>query len=124
VITAVTSFGFFVELNDIYVEGLVHISNLKDDFYSYDPATHSLNGERTRRSFALGDTVEVQVVRVNSDERKVDFELISHEQQHRFGKSGGPGKKKGGRGQKDGRKSQQDKGKSRNKKGRSGRKRR
>jgi len=80
VITAVTGFGFFVELNDIYVEGLVHISTLRDDFYTFDPSTHSLNGERSRGSFGLGDTVEVQVVRVNSDERKVDFELQEHQQ--------------------------------------------
>jgi ribonuclease R len=76
VITAATNFGVFVELTDIYVEGLVHISSLKKDYYHYDAARHRLLGERTRQSYSLGDPVTVQVVRVDLDERKVDFELV------------------------------------------------
>lgn len=76
VVVAVTSFGLFVELEDLYVEGLVHITNLPKDYYHHEPAHHRLIGERTRRVFRLGDRLDVQVARVDLDERKVDFELI------------------------------------------------
>lgn len=75
VITAVTGFGIFVELSDIYVEGLVHVTALPGDYYHFDAVHHRLAGERTGRSFRLGDTVEVVVARVDLDERKIDFEL-------------------------------------------------
>ncbi|MNO97357.1 Ribonuclease R [compost metagenome] len=74
-ITAVTGFGLFVELTDIYVEGLVHVSALPGDYYHFDPVHHRLAGERTGRSFRLGDTIEVKVMRVDLDERKIDFEV-------------------------------------------------
>lgn len=77
VISAVTSFGFFVELKDVYVEGLVHISQLGDDYYSYDATFHRLEGERTRRRYAIGEPVRIKVAAVNLDERKMDFQLIS-----------------------------------------------
>lgn len=76
VISSVTSFGFFVELSEIYVEGLVHISHLPNDYYQFDPAKLALIGERTGKRFRLGDVVMVQVARVDLDERKIDFELI------------------------------------------------
>jgi len=75
VITAVTGFGLFVELRDIYVEGLVHVSGLPGDYYHFDPVHHRLAGERSGRSFRLGDSIEVKVMRVDLDERKIDFEL-------------------------------------------------
>jgi ribonuclease R len=75
VITAVTGFGLFVELSDIYIEGLVHVTALPGDYYHFDPVHHRLAGERTGRSFRLGDTVEVRVMRVDLDERKIDFEM-------------------------------------------------
>jgi ribonuclease R len=75
VVTAVTGFGLFVELTDIYVEGLVHVTALPGDYYHFDPVHHRLAGERTGRSFRLGDTVEVRVMRVDLDERKIDFEM-------------------------------------------------
>ena len=75
VITAVTGFGLFIELTDIYVEGLVHVSALPGDYYHFDPVHHRLSGERTGRTFRLGDTVEVRVMRVDLDERKIDFEM-------------------------------------------------
>ena len=74
-ITAVTGFGIFVELRDIYVEGLVHVTALPADYYHFDPVHHRLSGERSGRSFRLGDSVEVKVMRVDLDERKIDFEL-------------------------------------------------
>ncbi|WP_044870776.1 ribonuclease R [Pseudomonas sp. LFM046] len=75
VISAVTGFGIFVELIDIYVEGLVHVTALPGDYYHFDPIHHRLSGERSGRSFRLGDEVEVVVARVDLDERKIDFEL-------------------------------------------------
>lgn len=77
IITAVTSFGFFVELKEIFVEGLVHVATLGQDFYHFDPIRHCLIGERTRTRYALGDVVQVKVAQVNLDERKIDLELIA-----------------------------------------------
>src|SRR3546814_19990736 len=75
VITAVTGCGLVVELTDIYVEGQVHVTALPGDYYHCDPVHHRLAGARTGRSFRLGDTVEVRVMRVDLDERKIDFEM-------------------------------------------------
>ena len=75
VITAVTGFGLFIELTDIYVEGLVHVSALPGDYYHFDAVHHRLAGERTGRSFRLGDSIEVKVMRVDLEQRKIDFEL-------------------------------------------------
>jgi ribonuclease R len=77
VISSVTSFGIFVELSDIYVDGLVHISNLKSDYYEFDASMQKLVGSRSGTQFALGDRVRVLVAAVNMDERKMDFQLIS-----------------------------------------------
>ena len=79
IISAVTSFGFFVELADIYVEGLVHISNLGQDYFHFDPTSHQLKGERTNTNYRLGDTVKIRVMRVDLDEKKMDFELVHKE---------------------------------------------
>jgi ribonuclease R len=79
IISSVTSFGIFVELQEIYVEGLVHVTALGNDYYHYDPARHWLIGERTNRIYRLGDVVAVKVMQVNLDERKIDFELIEQE---------------------------------------------
>ena len=75
VISGVTGFGLFVELNDIYIEGLVHITALKNDYYEFDANGHRLMGERTRQSYRLADKIRVKVVRVNLDEKKIDLEL-------------------------------------------------
>jgi len=75
VISAATSFGIFVSLTDIYVEGLVHISALQSDYYHFDPIKHALIGERSGTRYRLGDTVRIRVVRVDLDERKIDFML-------------------------------------------------
>lgn len=76
IISAVTSFGFFVELAEIYVEGLVHISNLGQDYYHFDPTSHQLKGERTGSKFRIGDNVMVKVARVSLDDKKIDFDLV------------------------------------------------
>lgn len=73
VISSVTSFGLFVELRDIYVEGLIHISSLANDYYHFDPIHHRIHGERTRQIFRLGDPLRIQLVAVNLDDRKIDF---------------------------------------------------
>lgn len=77
-ISAVTNFGFFVELDNLYVEGLVHISNLPGDYYHYDQSTQRLVAERTKKAFNLGDQVDVLVASVDLDDRKVDLELVGH----------------------------------------------
>jgi ribonuclease R len=76
IISAVTSFGFFVELESIYVEGLVHIASLRQDYFLFDAASHRLYGERTGVRYRLGDSVKIKVVRVNLDDKKIDFELL------------------------------------------------
>ncbi|MBN2647058.1 MAG: S1 RNA-binding domain-containing protein, partial [Thiotrichales bacterium] len=76
VITAATNFGLFVELDPLYVEGLVHITELGDDYFHYDNARHCLKGERTGKVYRLGDRIRVQVAQVNLDERKVDLRFI------------------------------------------------
>jgi ribonuclease R len=80
IISSVTSFGIFVELKEIYVEGLVHVTALKNDYYHFDPAGHRLRGERSGTMYRLADGVRVKVVRVDLDERKVDFELVEQAQ--------------------------------------------
>jgi ribonuclease R len=74
-ITSVNSFGIFVELDAIYVDGLVHITALDNDYYHFDPVGHRLTGERTGRVYRLGDRLRVQLSAVNLDERKIDFLL-------------------------------------------------
>ena len=75
IITSVTNFGIFVELSEIYIEGLVHVTALSQDYYHYDPAHHRMIGERTNKIYRLGDPLRVVVARVDLDERKIDFEL-------------------------------------------------
>ncbi len=76
VVTAVTGFGLFVQLDDLFIEGLVHITGLPRDYYNFEAAHHRLVGERTRRVFRLGDRLSVIVTRVDVDERKIDFDLV------------------------------------------------
>ncbi|PLW68617.1 ribonuclease R [Pseudohalioglobus lutimaris] len=92
VVAAVTSFGLFVQLSDLFIEGLVHITALPGDYYNYDRAKQRLTGERTGRSFQLGGKVRVQVARVDLDDRKIDLEMID---------AGGSQKKKTGKGKGD-----------------------
>jgi len=75
-VSGVTSFGIFVELQGNKVSGLVHISNLPGDYYHFDAAHQELVGKHTGRRFQIADPVRVQVVRVDVQERKVDFELV------------------------------------------------
>ena len=75
VVSAVTGFGLFVALEDIFVEGLVHVTSLPGDYYHYDNVHQCLRGERTGRRYGLGDELEIIVSNVNMEDKKVDFEL-------------------------------------------------
>jgi ribonuclease R len=75
-IVNVRDFGFFVELDDFFIEGLVPVSSLFDDFYEYDDRRHMLVGRSIGRRFRLGDRVRVRVNRVNVDRHLVDFSVL------------------------------------------------
>jgi len=72
-VSGMASFGLFVALDDVYVEGLVHVSELGPDYFQFDPAKHMLVGERTRVRYRLGDRIRVRVVRVDLESAKIDF---------------------------------------------------
>jgi ribonuclease R len=72
-VTGVTAFGLFVTLDDYFVDGLVHISELGRDYFRFDAARHSLLGERTGRRYRLADRMKVKLVRVDLESRKIDF---------------------------------------------------
>lgn len=76
IISGVTAFGFFVELEDIFVEGLVRVTSLYDDYYQYHEKKYCLIGERTHKMFRIGDEVRVRVDRVDVERRHIDFGLI------------------------------------------------
>ena len=75
-VTGVVSFGLFVELEEYYVEGLIHITSLPKDYYQFDPISHQLVGEHRGMVFRLSDKVNARVANVDMDERRIDFELI------------------------------------------------
>ena len=76
IVTGVTGFGLFVELSGVFVEGLVHVTSLRNDYYQFDPVGHRLHGERSGQVYRLGDKLQVRVARVDLDERKIDFEPV------------------------------------------------
>ncbi|MCR8952756.1 ribonuclease R [Acinetobacter baumannii] len=76
IVSAVTEFGLFVTLKDLYVDGMIHISQLGDDFFIYDQTSQNLIGQNRGQVFGLGDEVKIQVAGVNLEERKIDFQLI------------------------------------------------
>ncbi|MCX7177884.1 MAG: VacB/RNase II family 3'-5' exoribonuclease, partial [Proteobacteria bacterium] len=75
-ISSVVSFGIFVALDDIFIEGLVHVSELGADYFHYDEAGHVMVGERTGRRFRLADRVRVKVMRADLETNKIDFKLV------------------------------------------------
>jgi ribonuclease R len=75
-ITGVTAFGLFIELVEHFVEGMVHVSSMADDYYRFLEKSHSLLGENTRKTYRLGDKVRVQVVRVDKERRQIDLGLV------------------------------------------------
>jgi ribonuclease R len=76
IISGVTSFGLFVELKDSKVNGLIHVTQLPNDYYHFDPIRKTLSGERAGRVFRLGDQVSIIVLKASLEERKIDFRLV------------------------------------------------
>jgi ribonuclease R len=76
VISGVASFGLFVQIRDLYIEGMVHVANLNSDYYHHDDVRHALVGESTGQRYALGDSVQVKVSAVNIDDRKIDLMVV------------------------------------------------
>ena len=99
-ITGVAPFGMFVELVDHYVEGLVHVSTMADDYYRYREQQHSLFGENSRKTYRLGDQVRVQIIRVDMERRQIDLGLedvlqkVRADEKHRGPKPSGVKMKK------------------------------
>jgi len=77
-VAGVTSFGVFVALDGVYVEGLLHVTELGNDYFNYDKARHEMVGERTNVRFRLGDRLTVKLARVDLETSKIDFTLVSH----------------------------------------------
>ncbi len=75
-VTGVAAFGLFIELIEHYVEGLVHVSTMADDYYRFLETAHMLRGENTQKAYRLGDKVKVQVIRVNMDLRQIELGLV------------------------------------------------
>jgi ribonuclease R len=76
IVSGVARYGLFIEINDLLVEGMIHVRDLEDDFYVYDEKNYALIGRSSGKRYRLGDKVEVKVIRVNAEERKVDFVAI------------------------------------------------
>jgi ribonuclease R len=87
-VTGVAAFGLFVELIEHYVEGMVHVSTMADDYYRFVETAHMLRGENTQKTYRLGDKVKVQVIRVNMDARQIDLGLVDILQRVREGERG------------------------------------
>ncbi len=83
VISGVTNYGMYVEINDLLVEGMIHVRNIGDDYYEHDEKHYSLVGRRTGRTFRLGDSIAVKVIKVNVENREIDFACIEPESSSR-----------------------------------------
>jgi ribonuclease R len=93
-ISGVTSFGLFVTLDELFVDGLVHISDLGQDYFQFDAQKHMLRGERSGAKYQLAGRVRVKVVRVNLEQAKIDFTLVEATAPSPLGEGRGEGKKK------------------------------
>ncbi len=108
VVTSVAPFGLFVELEELFIDGLIHVSNLVGDFYEFDAKHQRLVGSRSKKVYALGEKLRVKVMRVSLDERKIDLEAVasspkpgkknspSQSEKSAKGRSHSPAKKSGG----------------------------
>jgi ribonuclease R len=90
-ISAVTGFGIFVALDTIYIEGLIHVSELGADYFQFDNIKHQMLGERTGQRFRLGDRARVKLVRADLETNKIDFTLVRDETTSGSRKSGARG---------------------------------
>jgi ribonuclease R len=75
VVTGVASFGLFVDITELRITGMLHVTQLPNDYYHFDAKRHRLSGERMRLSFQLADRVRIKVLRVDTVERRIDFRL-------------------------------------------------
>jgi ribonuclease R len=90
VITGVTNFGLFVQITDLLTDGLVHVTSLANDYYHYDAGSQRLVGERSGKTYSLGESMRVRVQRVDMEARKIDFRPVngdSHKEQKGRGSS-------------------------------------
>ena len=87
-VTGVAAFGLFIELVEHFVEGLVHVSTMADDYYRFVESAHLLRGENTQKVYRLGDKVKVQVIRVNMEVRQIDLGLVEILERVREGERG------------------------------------
>ena len=87
-VTGVAAFGLFIQLIEHYVEGLVHVSTMADDYYRFIEGAHMLRGENTQKIYRLGDKVKVQVIRVNMEVRQIDLGLVEILERVREGERG------------------------------------
>jgi len=76
IISGVTNFGLFVEITDLLVEGLIRVRDMEDDYYVFDEKKYALIGRRSKKRYRLGDKIRIQVVRVDPEEREIDFVLV------------------------------------------------
>jgi ribonuclease R len=76
VVTGVTNFGLFVQISELLIDGLVHVTSLANDYYQYDAGSQQLVGERTGRRHRLGESIRVQVQRVDMETRRIDFRPV------------------------------------------------
>ena len=86
-VAGVTGFGLFIELDEVYIEGLLHVTELGNDYFTYDKSKHAMIGERTSLSYRLGDRLKVKVVRVDLETIKIDFALEGAESKPKIIKS-------------------------------------
>jgi len=118
-VTGVAAFGLFIELVEHYVEGMVHVSTMADDYYRFIDSAHLLRGENTQKVYRLGDKVKVQVIRVNMDVRQIDLGLVEILERVREGERGPrrskarPKHERPGRKNRPGRRERQNRGKGR-----------
>ena len=75
-ITTVQSYGFFVEIKELFVEGLVHVSTLSNDWYEYRSRQNILIGRKSKKSYKIGDTIEIKIIKVDILKYQIDLELV------------------------------------------------
>ena len=77
IITGVTNFGLFVQISELLIDGLVHVTSLANDYYHHEPASQQLVGERSGKTYRLGEALRIRVQRVDMETRKIDFRPVN-----------------------------------------------
>ena len=96
VVTGVTNFGVFVQIPELQIDGLVHVTSLQNDYYKFDPGSQSLVGERSGQRYGLGDKMEIVVAKVDLETKRIDFQLVANGRKPRSGAGGRRKAKPGG----------------------------